>query len=505
MKRSILISAFFFLLGTIATGAASAQTAEPPSGYPVSAERRSIPCSSLPRGMSSDFWGAIGTYLVKGDTPSGYVVSATSLVEKVISGKLPAVKSALAKGDKASLLNCYYRVFCFNKRYPQEREASPFYLYTPLMLASLRGDLPMARYLVESGADVNARHDPFHHTALECAADSPSDEVARFLVEQGADRSSISQALIVAAHNGKGDLCAYLLDHGADVNVRNGYIAAAPDLQTPLLCAVAKSNLEMVNLLISRGADVNQRSRLDAEYFSKVASLGYVIRDDKQNTYSLPSLLASLTGSMEGGNDAFYALYQTGKMETEAESPLTSTINNYFRGRYGGNWENDTTSRFPAGEKARAARDAIIEALLKAGANTDPGNESNTALMLALREGNEALVKRLLAAGAALDAVSAKGQTAYGALLYYLNHEVSSGNMTLKDTRTIPILGTVLSTANSSEGRKAIIDQLEETLVDYAKNEHQYIHKTRSFLLALVELEDWAGDQRPSSEIPQNQ
>ena len=58
-----------------------------------------------------------------------------------------------------------------------------------------------------------------------------------------------------AAQYGHLDITRYLLDHGADPNLR------AKDELDPLLAAVDFGNEEVVELLISRGADVRTRTK----------------------------------------------------------------------------------------------------------------------------------------------------------------------------------------------------------------------------------------------------
>jgi ankyrin repeat protein len=191
---------------------------------------------------------------------------------------------------------------------------------TALMWAG--GDLEKTRLLLEHGADVNARSDELR-TPLMVAARRPGAYAAvRLLLERGANPNpnakpfSESSPLIEAATAGESSVMELLLEHGADAKagaqpavtmaVTNGcskcldllvarkldpeaYTRALADVavladvnavrlmlnrganintfdplgRTPLMYAVASDALplDVVKLLIERGADVNAKSR----------------------------------------------------------------------------------------------------------------------------------------------------------------------------------------------------------------------------------------------------
>lgn len=91
---------------------------------------------------------------------------------------------------------------------------------TALMMASLRGDLEIVRLLVGAGAEVN--HEgwtPLHYAAFEGAAD-----VARFLLEKGANKDAVAPngytPLMLAGRNGKAEAATVILYADPDVNFR---------------------------------------------------------------------------------------------------------------------------------------------------------------------------------------------------------------------------------------------------------------------------------------------
>jgi ankyrin repeat protein len=134
---------------------------------------------------------------------------------------------------------------------------------TPFMYAVLYTGAPTLERLLKQGADVNKRNDAGAAALLWAATDL---EKTRLLVAHGADvnarSSDLRTALMVAARR-PGNLATvrFLLDHGANPN---------PNLHpatesSPLIEAANAGDATMVQLLLSRGAEVKDAGEMTLE------------------------------------------------------------------------------------------------------------------------------------------------------------------------------------------------------------------------------------------------
>jgi len=90
-----------------------------------------------------------------------------------------------------------------------------------LMIAALKGDIPTARLLLDSGAKVNQEGwSPLHY-----AATGPAPALVKLLLDQGAEIDAASPngttPLMMAAQYGSEESVAILLARGADLKRRN--------------------------------------------------------------------------------------------------------------------------------------------------------------------------------------------------------------------------------------------------------------------------------------------
>ncbi|MGQ0684658.1 ankyrin repeat domain-containing protein [Bradyrhizobium sp.] len=157
---------------------------------------------------------------------------------------------------------------------------------TALCLAALHNRHGAARLLIERGADLNKRDFPDNAGPLHFAAARGDLEMIGLLVEAGADIDGDGDDHAVGVlgwatcfDQVRHDVAAYLLHHGARLNVWTAIALDRPDelremiardpallsarmsrnqhRRTPLHHAAAKNRLRMVQLLLELGADPN--------------------------------------------------------------------------------------------------------------------------------------------------------------------------------------------------------------------------------------------------------
>ena len=126
---------------------------------------------------------------------------------------------------------------------------------TPLMTAAKTGKLDAVTLLLGRGVDVNARETSGGQTALMWALSEQHLDVARALVQHGADVRGGSASgftpLMFAVRQGDFDAVKLLLAQGADVNT------VAADGVSALHVATVRGNAALAEYLMEQGADPN--------------------------------------------------------------------------------------------------------------------------------------------------------------------------------------------------------------------------------------------------------
>ena len=137
------------------------------------------------------------------------------------------------------------------------------YGYTPLMIASLTGNLEGVKLLIGAGAKVDVTQKD-GQTPLWLAALNGYSDIVAFLAKEGADLNVVDKdkkqtPLMVAADFGYLDTVRALLKAGTDVNF------VSPCGQTALSYALIgrSRSLEVVKKLVSVGADIHSCPQAD--------------------------------------------------------------------------------------------------------------------------------------------------------------------------------------------------------------------------------------------------
>lgn len=170
-----------------------------------------------------------------------------------------------------------------------------------ILLAAVgyRPPLESIRLMLEADANPNYEKQPTASvpgnppwTPLSQAAAFGTLETVQLLVESGGDIAATPQALVGAVYRGRTDNARYLIDRGADPNVRDSsgnpllFVAlesAAAMIPDPELADVDPWDLqlELVQMLLKKGADPHLRNR-DGDTVMQVA-----VRDNDEGLIRL--------------------------------------------------------------------------------------------------------------------------------------------------------------------------------------------------------------------------
>jgi ankyrin repeat protein len=142
---------------------------------------------------------------------------------------------------------------------------------TPLQWAVYNGDVAEAKRLLRAGANVKLAN-KYGATPMSLAAEVGNADMLALLVEAGANADSPNPdgqtALLAVARTGNVKAAQVLLNAGATVDAKEKWGG-----QTALMWASARRHPEMMQLLISKGADVNARS-IDRDYQRHIQAEG---------------------------------------------------------------------------------------------------------------------------------------------------------------------------------------------------------------------------------------
>lgn len=198
-----------------------------------------------------------------------------SPINPVTAGPL---HDAIRTGNEAAVLEAL--------RTSQDVNETDFFLGSPLHMAVVERRPETVRILLEAGAEVDAPSELEARTALHLAADAGDDEMVLLLLEEGADLHATDrggkQAIHLATISGHPEIVGNLLSAGAMVDSRE-----PGEGMTPLLIASLQGELELVQLLVNAGADIEATNATGrTPFFFSTSMESYVnVGDDKLIRY----------------------------------------------------------------------------------------------------------------------------------------------------------------------------------------------------------------------------
>ncbi|KAJ3280086.1 palmitoyltransferase akr1, partial [Borealophlyctis nickersoniae] len=282
-------------------------------------------------------------------------------------------------------------------------EAKTEISWTPLLVAVEYHQLEIARFLIRSGASVIAKardgSSPLHFAVKKHAY-----ELAKLLVEKGALVNDVQgpdrlrTPLHGAAMLGDKDMCAWLLDNGAEVDVQD-----VTDNQ-PLHWAARGGFVDVAKLLMERGADPNavnveRETALHVAAKSGSRTLVALLLENRGNE-ARPSLNASdRQGYTPLHNAAAKVSYDIAEMLIDCGADVNAVT--------GQKW----TVLHSAAKGGNQKLVSLLLEKMESGALEAVNDNEHTPLHTAAWNSHEGVVKILLAKGAS-SAAHAAGWTA---------------------------------------------------------------------------------------------
>mmetsp|Transcript_12321 Transcript_12321/g.15967 ORF Transcript_12321/g.15967 Transcript_12321/m.15967 type:complete len:175 (+) Transcript_12321:202-726(+) len=167
--------------------------------------------------------------------PEGEKSGLEALIEVILREDVYLVKQLLNEGVPANGFVDYV-------------EIAYMYDWTPLHAAARKGNLEIARILIEAGADVNASKAEMI-APLEVASSAGHIGVVKLLLNHGAEVNHTNlynqNALAYAAKYGHTDVVELLVEHGIDISIRDDKGRSPLDF----FLATNKVDKKMVQLL----------------------------------------------------------------------------------------------------------------------------------------------------------------------------------------------------------------------------------------------------------------
>jgi ankyrin repeat protein len=266
----------------------------------------------------------------------------------------------------------------------------------PLHLAVANNRPAAAALLVESGAAIDATCTE-QMTSLHVAVDSNFGDVVNVLLNHGASTSARQQegktALHLAAEHGYLDIAKNLIAKKADVNVEDnrGW--------SPLYYAVSEGNARVFELLISRGAKLNLKTKEIDPEFGGGATLLHVAA--AKSRVEIAGKLIAAGANVNASDDNGCMPLCEAAIHGSADMVKLLLSHGANVGGRGKNSEGHLNSDTAIHCAAASGRTDVVRLLIDAKAAIDAvDEEGNTPLHYAALSGPMELVRLLLERGA---------------------------------------------------------------------------------------------------------
>ena len=305
------------------------------------------------------------------------VAPVAPVAEAAMRGDVAAVRALLAKGSDVN--------------------AAQGDGMTALHWAADRGDAALATLLLRARANVKATTRIGGYAPLHVAAKNGSAPIVRALLGAGADARATTTdgvtALHFAAMGGDASIVTMLAKAGGDVN------AAEPSMgETPLMVAAARGRAAAVNALLALGA----KPGILARTYDPMAATA----QDRQARTTRNAVLAKLRE-------------EQGKAKDPNWQPDARQVQAAVRAALATEREAASEQAVAGAKAAAAAEEARLAAQGGPGLDDDsPGytellgpQGGHSALLLAVREGELAVIDALLDGGADINQVSGGDHT----------------------------------------------------------------------------------------------
>lgn len=269
---------------------------------------------------------------------------------------------------------------------------------TPLLYLAVESEeLKTVQHLLEKGADANQRtQDGVSPLLLAC--EQGSNDIAKLLVNKGAkfDIPGKKRKFCPLHHAVRYcdlEVVQLLLDKGADINIRSR------DLWTPLQRAVETERLDidMLNLLIANGADIHTRSKDGFQPIHTAAKFGSLATLDRLVTHGSP-----INAQAYNGHTALSSAVASGKSDRVKFLVERGALVN----------AKSNTGLAPLHNAASQGHIDCVKELIQHGASVNLRDAQQwTPLHFAAYNGYSSIVRLLISHCSAINAMTSDNQT----------------------------------------------------------------------------------------------